>query len=188
MRKIGYDLTKEYENNINQLRVEHSLSLKSLSELIGTSAQTLWSITQGYHSPLYQVGKKLGQPKPWAKKLELVFNCELHHIFPREICDINWNKHLVDSQIASILHGYQDKYERYGRSLNNARKVWIRVGLRNVLTEKQRDIVERYYLHDQTYEGIGSIYGISKERVRQICCKSLRLLRQYCLKIERIVT
>jgi RNA polymerase sigma factor (sigma-70 family) len=185
MRQIGYDTTKEYENNINELRVEHSLTLKQLANLIQISHNYLWKITQGYHGPINQNGKKFGQIKPWAKKLELIFNCELFQIFPREICDINWNKILVKTQIASIVHSYETEEERKGRLLDQQRSTWIDLGMEEVLSERERTIIKLRYLNSKSYQDIGNIYEVSRERIRQICCRSLNLLINYCFKMEK---
>ena len=50
----------------------------------------------------------------------------------------------------------------------------------NVLNERERFVVERFYgigQSEMTYEEIGQLYGLSRERVRQIKEKAIRKLR-----------
>lgn len=45
------------------------------------------------------------------------------------------------------------------------------------LTDRERDITHLYFREDKTFEEIGKIYGVTRERVRQIQAKALRKLR-----------
>ena len=46
------------------------------------------------------------------------------------------------------------------------------------LTDRERDITHLYFRDGKTFEEIGNIYGITRERIRQIQAKALRKLRQ----------
>ena len=46
------------------------------------------------------------------------------------------------------------------------------------LSEKERDIVTRRWLQDETLEAIGDRYGVSKERIRQVGERALGKLRK----------
>ena len=59
------------------------------------------------------------------------------------------------------------------------------------LPERERDVLEYRYRNGMTYEEIGEIVGVSRERVRQRIAKSLRKMRHpsrsgYYLKVSRI--
>ena len=43
--------------------------------------------------------------------------------------------------------------------------------------ERMRRVLELRYLHDMTLEQVGNIMGVTRERVRQIESKALRILR-----------
>ncbi len=50
----------------------------------------------------------------------------------------------------------------------------------NILSERERFVIERFYginHQEMTYEEIGNLYGLSRERVRQIKEKAIRKLR-----------
>ena len=46
------------------------------------------------------------------------------------------------------------------------------------LTDRERDITHLYFRDGKTFEEIGNIYGITRERIRQIQAKAIRKLRQ----------
>ena len=50
--------------------------------------------------------------------------------------------------------------------------------LMSCLTEKQKDIIIKRYIQDYTLDAVGKMYGITRERVRQIESKCLRKLKQ----------
>lgn len=45
------------------------------------------------------------------------------------------------------------------------------------LTEREREITHLYFRDGKTFEEIGKIYGVTRERVRQVQAKALRKLR-----------
>ena len=51
--------------------------------------------------------------------------------------------------------------------------------LMSCLTEKEKDVIIRRYIQDYTLEAVGKMYGITKERVRQIENKALLKMRNY---------
>ena len=51
--------------------------------------------------------------------------------------------------------------------------------LMSCLTEKQKDIIIKRYIQDYTLDAVGKMYGITRERVRQIENKSLLKMRNY---------
>ena len=51
--------------------------------------------------------------------------------------------------------------------------------LMSCLTEKEKDVIIKRYIQDYTLEAVGKMYGITKERVRQIENKALLKMRNY---------
>lgn len=47
----------------------------------------------------------------------------------------------------------------------------------SLLKERERDIVRLYYEEGKTLEEVGKVYGLTRERVRQILARAVRLLR-----------
>lgn len=56
-------------------------------------------------------------------------------------------------------------------------EVSLEYAITNGLTEREANIVKLRYQQGMTYDSIGKIYGITRERVRQIDRKALRKLR-----------
>jgi len=50
-------------------------------------------------------------------------------------------------------------------------------GMLYQLTERQRFIVESYVLDEWKLKNIADVFGVTKERIRQIKAKALRLMR-----------
>lgn len=47
------------------------------------------------------------------------------------------------------------------------------------LTERERGMLEKHYKDNRTYSDIGTDYGVTRERVRQVIVRALRKLRYY---------
>ena len=60
----------------------------------------------------------------------------------------------------------------------------------SILSEREQDIIKRYFGlsgESQTLEVIGEVYGLTKERIRQIKEKSIRKLRNNSFSLFRFV-
>lgn len=53
------------------------------------------------------------------------------------------------------------------------------------MSERDKQIVQKYLTQKTTYKKLGEVYGISGERVRQILVKFYRKVRAAYLKKER---
>lgn len=174
-QKPRYNQNREYENLVNEIRIEMGLTLKQLGRLIGVCPSLMWFISQGYTGPFRN---KKGKLKQWAEKLQAVFQCDLSEIFPREICNIKTSQ-LTNDQLCEIAHGrlYNQTIESPHTWLRN---VFAHEAISKVLTDRQRTVLKLRYEKECCLETIGPLIGgVKKERVRQIEAKSLRLIRQY---------
>jgi DNA-directed RNA polymerase specialized sigma subunit len=176
MHKPRYNITKEYENLINEIRVEKGLTLEKLASLIGISPSHMWGISQGYHGPLHEQG---GYLKKWVSRLENILGYGLSEIFPRDICSIEANN-LTDEQIAIIAHGYGDQ---------ELTDVWelgvVAIVIQKYLSEREKIVIISRFFEGMTLEETGNIFGVSRDRARQIEAKALRLIRKFYHVIER---
>lgn len=169
-----YDETKEYENKINEIRVEMGISLDKLCKVIGINKQQLWKITQGYEGPMYERGYERGSLKPWARKLVHALGYSIEKIFPREFCDITLKKPLLDCQIVPIVHSYGNQIpENISDIVSELFEI-----MTTVLSERDIEILDYHLYHDLTNQDIGDIFSISRERVRQIIKRSLNKVRK----------
>lgn len=56
----------------------------------------------------------------------------------------------------------------------------------SVVTEREKQMIQLYYLEGMTFERIGEEYHVTRERVRQIINNALRKMRRYTTMIEKI--
>lgn len=174
MRKYKpfYRLDREYENRLNEVRVEEGLSFRELAEKMGQeykAPQYLWALSQGYISPI----NRHGEIKPWVEYLCAVLHAEPSYIFPREICDISNQLGLVYDQAVDMIHGRKLDEDTY---LSEDLKSILKKTLRTLPPRYGKILVLRFY-DNLTLEEIAKIFRLSKDRVRQIEARALRLLR-----------
>jgi len=172
-----YNENREYENLINEIRVEQGYTLRELASLIDITQGHMWSISQGYIGP-YRGGT--GKLKEWAKKLQEVFDYHLSEIFPREVCSLQ-TSNLTNDQIADIAHGYNSHWYK-DNNVKTERMAWsfmVREAFENCLDERQVSVLKLRFLEDKTLKETGEIWGVQQERIRQIEAGALRLIRGY---------
>ena len=132
----------------------------------------MWQITQGYQSPF---SERSGYVKSWATKLEKVLGYDLTEIFPREVCSpIRKGMILTNDQIISIAHSYGNE-----RNINKDDLQIVFQAIDECLDERQKKVIELIFYEGFTYEKTGDVFSLSRERIRQIFEKSLRLIRGY---------
>jgi len=179
--KPRYNEDHEYENLINEIRVEQGLTLKELASKVETHPTYMWRIAQGYEGPYHFSSGRL---KDWAIKLQQVFGYDLSEIFPREVCSIE-NSNLTNYQLTYIAQGYEGDYytdveTKFDRC---ARAEMVKDGIQKCLTAREQLVLDLRFNHNKTLKQIGDVIGIKNERVRQLEARSLRLLREYVSRI-----
>lgn len=170
-----YNEDREYENLINEIRVEQGYTLKKLGSLIGVGQSHLWRISQGYEGPYFHDGSRL---KDWAIKLEEVFGYDLSEIFPREVCTLQ-TSNLTNDQLAYIAHGYLGP--TYGNDNIDVmlKCMSMRNGIRELLTPRERIILHYRYERGEEFSYIAKVIGFSKQRCRQVEWQAIMVLRGY---------
>jgi len=86
--RLRYNTSREYENSINELRIERGLSIRELADHAGVCAGTMLNLAQGMISPFYQRGS-INSLKPWVKEVAELLKVSVAELFPFEMCDIN---------------------------------------------------------------------------------------------------
>ena len=51
------------------------------------------------------------------------------------------------------------------------------------LTPRQKDVINRRYYEDQTLEEVGKVFNVTRERIRHIQVKALRMMRERSTKL-----
>jgi len=166
-KRLCYDTSKEYENRINELRVEEGYTLRDLAKQIGIKhTSTLWTITQGYIGPI----DRRGQVKSWALKLSEILKADLAYIWPREICEIKRGE-LIETQVLDFTIG------AYSFGNNGNRKIDIDKML-STLTSREEMIIKSRIINEDTLQVIAERENCTRERIRQIEANAIRKLRK----------
>jgi transcriptional regulator with XRE-family HTH domain len=179
--KPWYNENREYENLINEIRVEQGLTLRELGSKLEMSSQNLWYVAQGYAGPYNRSGKL----KVWAVKLQQIFGYELSEIFPREVCSLE-TSNLTNDQLTYIAQGYEGDYytdieTKFDRC---ALAALVRKGINDCLTKREKKILNLRFDENQTLDQIGKVIHLSRDRVRQLEARSLRILRGYISRVN----
>jgi DNA-directed RNA polymerase specialized sigma subunit len=174
----SYRLDREYENLVNEIRVEQGFTLASLGKELGIATNHVWQITQAYVGP---TDEKSGKLRPWAKKMEELFGYDLSEIFPREFCNLQKRHALTDEQVAHICHGNQphNPYDEVLASVMQAMK--------KVLTRRERSCMLAYHFDGLTYDEIGKVHKVCGCRAGQIIAKAEMKIREYLYLSEKIL-
>lgn len=182
MGKPNYDENREYENLVNEIRVEQGYTLKELASLVGISGSHMWFISAGLSGPYHGRSGKL---KEWASKLQTVFGYDLSEIFPREVCTLQ-TSNLTNYQLTNIAQGYEgDYYTDVETKVDRCERAAIVMGgIHKCLTEREKKVLELRFYRNKTLQEIGDIIGLSRDRIRQLEARSLRILRGYVAKFR----
>lgn len=117
---------------------------------------------------------------------------ERENKIPKESLDIEEDEEsLVDSfygeyeDIDNVKLSFEEDDFDYNEILNNK---YLIEQITSKISPRERDIIYRYYglNHDEKYtlEDVGKIYGLTRERVRQIIDKSMTKMRSEALLID----
>jgi len=169
---------KEQESPIGQYRVSTGYTIKELCEQADTKVAYYSALQNGTTSPMYLIGKKIGELKPWVKSILHVLGISPEEAFPRYICRIGSND-LTNEQILDMSTGWDIKYSPDKLYDDKELKTIINEAL-NTLTDIEKDVICKRFgigYEEESLDNIAIFYGVSRERVRQIEFKALRKLR-----------
>ena len=161
---------KDHESNITRYRLAAGVKVVELADKIGCHQSELSSLINGMSRPFY----KKGEIKPHVKRLSAVLHASLAELFPRYICDIERNDEKVGGLLRSQMEGIsigESRDEKTRETISAVKKALAE------LPERNRDVIYKRFFLDMTFEEIADSYGVSRERIRQIQAKALRLLR-----------
>jgi len=170
--KIGYNTKREYENKINEFRVQDGISLQQLADTIGSTVGTVQNAANAMISPR----KRNGETKRWAKELLRVFNCKFSELFPFEQCEIRRDE-LTDDQKAEITTSTFTYKSNDMIELRLLRSYIVKV-IKTLKDKKERKVIVLRFFKDWSYTEISEHMGYSgPTRICQIEARALRKLR-----------
>ncbi len=174
---------REYENLINEYRIEDGYTLKELAESCGASIPFIQKLSQGMASPFTKEGKVL----ECVEILCILFNVSFAKLFPFEMCEIRRDEetnYLTQDQMENILIGkYTSDTNNYHgmqelRTLVRGILPKLDIGTDNI--KRNRDIFIRYFWSNgSTYKGIGNDFGLTGTSIMFIINRGLRLFRHH---------
>lgn len=181
-----YNTLREYENLINELRVEDGYTIKDLSKLCNCNKSAMQGLSQGIISPTYVYS---GKTKPFVKKLCMLFNVKFAQLFPFEMCFIKEEEYLTDWQMYFFLTG------DYTKKISNcndvsfydlcALKKLLHKAIASLDDDRQQQILKFRFWDGYTLDQVANIMHVTRERIRQIEAKALRLLREKSNRYNR---
>tara|TARA_R110000824_G_scaffold119784_2_gene274082 strand:+ start:4931 stop:5347 length:417 start_codon:yes stop_codon:yes gene_type:complete len=65
----------------------------------------------------------------------------------------------------------------------NLSQIGVVKELSDILTPRQKDVINRRYYEDQTLEEVGKVFNVTRERIRHIQVKALRMMRERSTKL-----
>jgi len=198
-KTIRYNTDREWENYIQEMRIDRGMSFRELAERSGINMTQVCQLANGMTSPIYQVknsatGFKKGEIKPWVIRLCIVLNVQPEIMFPREICPLEDPKikGLHKTQIDAVcLSSYSQRgMDDILKSNYLKRFIWRYIiktfWFKKVpkgrshprMYKRMVQVIHMRFLCGMTLDETGLKIGLSKERVRQTECKILRFMRQ----------
>ena len=171
------------ENTVNQARVLKGYRIKDLAAMIGVCVGTLSKLINGMASPKYEYGRRAGEIKPWVLKLSKILNSDIEDLFPREFCkiEIPSEKNLAGDPVAKNFIGSYSLHHSQGvfpesEIFKKEIKFFINKILLTV-NEREEAVLRGRFFENKTLEDLSKVYGVQKERIRQIEARALRKLR-----------
>jgi transcriptional regulator with XRE-family HTH domain len=186
---------KDYESPLGEYRTAMGLSTLELAEKIGTGLSTIAALQNGTMPPYYEKrrGKhKVGEIRPYVKKMCTLFNVELKDLFPRYICDIQrYNPE-------NIRDCYTDEQLMEFHTTNlNQEEIQIKKELSDFVHEvmkktkeriasKHFDIMQKRYFQDYSTNELAKEYSLTKSRIHQIYNETLKTFKfQFEIELKK---
>lgn len=168
-------------NLLVKRREELGLSLVDASEGIGISMGTLLNYENLKTCPLSRKGDGSGY-KGAALKIADFYKCVPEDLWPDTVRRVEKNR--IEREVSAAQVGHLSGASTVYASLppdelcELKEAAGILEKVMDQLNPREKDMVMRHYgmgeYDEQTLEGIGKIYGVNRERVRQIILKACR--------------
>ena len=171
-KKRVWESNKDHESNISKYRVAMGYTVCDLAKEIGCDQGKLSGLINGMVLPYYISKGKSGQIKPYVKKLCDTLMVPIDELFPRYYCDIERNaaKELLACQHEGVTVANRENHENIDVLLDLEPMI-------NALPKRLRTIVYKRFWLGETWEEIGSHYGVCKARAAQLGNSAIRKLR-----------
>jgi len=169
-----YNTKREYENLINEIRLEKGLTIFKLAQKAGIIAAEVQKLAQGLISPI----DCYGALKPWVSKLCEALESDPYDVFPREVCYLTKHGITPDQFIDMWYPEYPFLNEEYIITAEQATTIDT---ILSTLPQREKNIILDRFYHDKTLQGIGNKLGITRERVRLLESNALRDIRKHKL-------
>jgi len=171
-----YNRSREYENSINELRIEKGFTIREIADSTGGNPSMIQKLSQGMLSPTYE--RTSGEIKPWVGDVAALLGVSVYDMFPFEFCSINRGTH--------EFYGFQDPARGTDRGtpedvfLQKELGARVRV-LLSSLTPRQEAVIRLRFGFsgeaEHTQREVGDALEITGESARQIEVRALRKLR-----------
>lgn len=174
-----FSVTMKLHNNLlKERRQALRLTTKQAASECGMSYESYINLENLKISAL----KANGEWTRGALKVAAFFRTLPEDLFPRPILEVA--RPVIEAKIAasdmrllsgSAVSAYAELAARGTEEPTEAREIVGRAMRR--LTPIERDIVTRIHVHGETLDGVGSRYGVSRERIRQCLAGAERTMR-----------
>jgi RNA polymerase sigma factor (sigma-70 family) len=171
---------REHESNIGEYRVAQGKTIKDLVEKTGVDQSAISSLQNGMTAPIYLVGKRAGQVKPWVEKICQELNASVADLFPRYFCRIDpyIGHYLTTHQMSGVSIGDYVDISQYD-ALEQVELEKIVAQILASLPSEEETIIRERIFEEKTIRDIGENLNLTPSRIRQIEAQALRKLRHY---------
>jgi len=176
---LHYKENKDYESNLGKIRVDAGISISQLCTEAQIHQGVFSALQNGTVSPLFLVGLRAGQVKPYVERMLLVLNCTLADAFPRYTCGMSKTEELSEGQKMDITIS-----DASLAAANTDCLFWrddLKAAVTRILTTvtpREEAVLRMRFFDGMTLDEVGVAFGTSRERIRQIEAKALRQLRR----------
>ena len=162
-------------NVLVTLREKRNLCQSQMAREIGIHASGYGELE---NLKIFPLNKKNGKWTKQAIKVSKYFKILPEDLFPKSLLAIK--NPVVQVQIDSVCLGYMLESSRQLALAPDGtyeQKERVELALKN-LSPKEKDILMRRIVEEETLESIGQDYNVSRDRIRQIEAKALAKTRQ----------
>ena len=165
---------RELENGVKKARMEDGLTAMRLSEIAYVCIDSVYNLENGYTAPY---NESCGGIKPWVKRICDILKTTPEYLFPRDICTIK-RKSLIESQASEITVGrYSTHSDPQEIMIGKEDGLFLQSAI-SKLPQRDQEISTMRFFNNDSLQDVGEVFGISRERVRQIEKSIIRRLRK----------